>query len=74
MYGEDAVVSVFLNDASIETASATVSETDGSSVVFTARRTGSGIEVSSSDGRAFRARLGSTGDIVAAGDGTVLLG
>ena len=74
VYGEDAVVSVFLNDASIETASAAVSETDGSSVVFTARRTGAGIEVSSSDGRAFRARLGSTGDIVAAGDGTVLLG
>ena len=74
VYGEAAVVSVFLNDASIETASATVSETDGSSVVFTARRTGAGIEVSSSDGRAFRARLGSTGDIVAAGDGTVLLG
>jgi len=74
VYGEAAVVSVFLNDASIETASATVSEADGSSVVFTARRTGAGIEVSSSDGRAFRARLGSTGDIVAAGDGTVLLG
>jgi len=74
VYGEDAVASVFLNDASIETASATVSETDGSSVVFTARRTGAGIEVSSSDGRAFRARLGSTRGLGAAGGGANKLG
>lgn len=55
-YGKDALVSVFLDQG--DAAEAVVSEIGGSSVVFNARRTDDGIEVSSSDGRAFTARLG----------------
>lgn len=42
------------------------------SVVFSARKTADGVEVSSSDGRAFTARLG-FGEVVAASEGKVML-
>lgn len=71
VYGTDALVSVFLTD--VESAEAVVTEMDGSSVTFTARRTAAGVEVSSSDGRAFNARLGVDGEIVNAESGTVVL-
>ena len=69
-YGKDALVSVFLDQ--ISAAEVTVSEEDGGSVVFTARRMGERIEIASSDGRAFRARLG-FGAEVAAPDGRIVL-
>lgn len=69
-YGKDALVSVFLDQG--DAAEAVVSEIGGSSVVFNARRTDGGIEVSSSDGRAFTARLG-FGDIVDAPEGKAVL-
>jgi alpha-D-xyloside xylohydrolase len=73
-YGKDALVSVFLNGDSIDSASATVSEEDGSSVVFSASRGADGaVSVSSSDGREFRARLGITGETVASQGGRVVL-
>lgn len=68
-YGKDALVSVFLVRASLRSGG---SEIGGSSVVFNARRTDDGIEVSSSDGRAFTARLG-FGDIVDAPEGKAVL-
>ena len=71
VYGEDALVSVFVDDT--ESAKATVSEIDGSAVTFTAHRTPSGIKVTSSDGRPFRARLGAHGGIVEATNGNVTL-
>lgn len=55
-----------------DAAEAVVTETDGSSVVFSARKTADGVEVSSSDGRAFTARLG-FGEVVAASEGKVML-
>lgn len=71
-YGKDALVSVFLDAA--DTASATVSEVDGSSVEFSAERTASGsIEVRSSDGREFKARVGAKGDVVASVKGKAVL-
>ncbi|TPF96027.1 alpha-xylosidase [Bifidobacterium sp. UTBIF-78] len=71
VYGENAIVSAFLND--VETAEATVSEIDSSSVVFTARRTENGIEIKSSDGRPFKARLGGSGRVVEASRGAATL-
>lgn len=71
VYGENALVSVFVDD--VETAEAVITEIDGSAVTFTARRTPAGIEVASSDGRPFRARLGASGDIVDVPDGSVML-
>lgn len=69
-YGKDALVSVFLNDG--DDAKAVVTEMDGSTVVFSARKTDAGVEVSSSDGRGFTARLG-FGEAVTAPEGKVLL-
>ncbi|MBT1176534.1 alpha-xylosidase [Bifidobacterium callimiconis] len=87
-YGVDALVTVCLeeldgagvgaadgngaSDGMIETV---VTEMDGSSMTFTARHTDNGVEVRSSDGREFRARLGRGDDarIVASENGTVLL-
>ena len=69
-YGKDALVSVFLNDG--DDAKAVVTEMDGSTVVFSARKTDAGVEVSSSDGRGFTARLG-FGEAVIAPEGKVLL-
>lgn len=69
-YGKDALVSVFLDG--VYAAEAVVTETDGSSVTFSARRTADGVEVSSSDGRTFTARLG-FGETVAAPEGKVVL-
>lgn len=69
-YGKDALVSVFLNDG--DDAKAVVTEMDGSTVVFSARKTDDGVEVSSSDGRGFTARLG-FGEAVTAPEGKVLL-
>ena len=66
-YGKDALVSVFLEQ--ISAAEVTVSEEDGGSVVFTARRVGERIEIASSDGRAFRARLGFGAEVAALTDG-----
>ena len=71
-YGENALVSVFLTAA--DTAEAVVTEINGTSVTFAARRTDAGVEVTSSDCRAFRARLGVDGEIVTADDGVVVLG
>ena len=68
--GKDALVSVFLNDG--DDAKAVVTEMDGSTVVFSARKTDAGVEVSSSDGRGFTARLG-FGEAVTAPEGKVLL-
>lgn len=48
VYGENALVSVFVDE--VETADAVVTEIDGPAVTFTARRTPAGIEVASSDG------------------------
>ncbi|NEG55584.1 alpha-xylosidase [Bifidobacterium platyrrhinorum] len=81
-YGDHALVSVFLSDDAdgagadgVEgRAEARVTEIDGSSVTFTAVRTGDGgVEVRSSDGRAFAARLGSTGGIVESVGGVATL-
>lgn len=69
-YGKGALVSVFLNDGA--DAKAVVTEMDGSTVVFSARKTDAGVEVSSSDGRGFTARLG-FGEAVTAPEGKVLL-
>ena len=69
-YGKDALVSVFLDGT--DAAKAVVTEADGSSVAFSARKTANGVEVSSSDGRAFTARLG-FGEVVAASEGKVML-
>ena len=69
-YGKGALVSVFLNDGA--DAKAVVTEMDGSTVVFSARKTNAGVEVSSSDGRGFTARLG-FGEAVTAPEGKVLL-
>ncbi|MBS5401808.1 MAG: alpha-xylosidase [Bifidobacterium sp.] len=69
-YGKDALVSVFLDQ--VDMASATVEDEHGDSVVFSARRTAEGVEVTSSDGRAFHARLGA-GTVVDAPDGRVVL-
>ena len=69
-YGKDALVSVFLDGT--DAAEAVVTEADGSSVAFSARKTANGVEVSSSDGRAFTARLG-FGEVVAASEGRVML-
>ena len=69
-YGKDALVSVFLNDG--DDAKAVVTEMDGSTVVFSARKTDAGVEVSSSDGCGFTARLG-FGEAVTAPEGKVLL-
>ncbi len=69
-YGKDALISVFLDHD--DRAEAVVTETDGSSVTFTACRTPIGTEIVSSDGRAFTARLG-FGKIVAAQNGKVVL-
>lgn len=69
-YGKGALVSVFLNDGA--DAKAVVTEMDGSTVVFSARKTDAGVEVSSSDGRGFTARLG-FGEAVTALEGKVLL-
>lgn len=67
-YGVNSLVSVFLNDS--DAAKVTVNEIDGSSVCFSARKSEDGsIEVTSSDGREFSARLGSTGEIVASRGG-----
>lgn len=71
VYGENALVSVFVDE--VETADAVVTEIDGSAVTFTARRTPAGIEVASSDGRPFRARLGASGGIVDVPNGSVVL-
>jgi alpha-D-xyloside xylohydrolase len=71
VYGEHTLVSVFLDE--VASAHVVVSEIDGASVEFTARRTDRGVEVASSDGRAFSARLGSTGPVVQAQGGSVLL-
>ena len=49
-----------------------MTEMDGSTVVFSARKTDAGVEVSSSDGRGFTARLG-FGEAVTAPEGKVLL-
>ncbi len=69
-YGKDALVSVFLDGT--DAAKAVVTEADGSSVAFSARKTANGVEVSSSDGRAFTVRLG-FGEVVAASEGRVML-
>lgn len=69
-YGKGALVSVFLNDGA--DAKAVVTEMDGSTVVFSTRKTDAGVEVSSSDGRGFTARLG-FGEAVTAPEGKVLL-
>ncbi len=71
VYGENALVSVFVDE--VETADAVVTEIDGPAVTFTARRTPAGIEVASSDGRPFRARLGASGGIVDVPNGSVVL-
>ena len=71
VYGADALVSVFLADA--ESAEAVVTEIDGASVTFSARRTQAGVEVTSSDGRAFTARLGADGAIIESIDGSAML-
>lgn len=71
VYGENALVSVFVDE--VETADAVVTEIDGPAVTFTARRTPAGIEVASSDGRPFRARLGASGGIVEVPNGSVVL-
>lgn len=64
-YGRDALVSVFLDRG--EAARAVVVEEDGSSVTFEARRVGDDIEVVSSDGRPFRARLGFGAEVASSG-------
>lgn len=69
-YGKEALVSVFLDGT--DAAEAVVTEADGFSVTFSARKTANGVEVSSSDGRAFTARLG-FGEVVAASEGRVML-
>lgn len=69
-YGRDALVRVFLDQ--VESAEATVTETDGTTVVFSARRTAAGIEVTSSDGRDFTAADG-MGQPVASVDGKATL-
>ena len=52
-----------------------VSEEDGSSVVFSSSVLEDGrTEVTSSDGRDFRARLGVDGELVASTHGVVVLG
>lgn len=71
IYGENPLVSVFLEN--VVSAETTVTEIDGSAVVFTARRTETGVRISSSDQRPFRTRLGSTGDIIDADNGSILL-
>ena len=55
-YGTDSTVSVFL--AHDGRASATVTEEDGSSLVFQAERSGSTVTITSSDGREFTGCLG----------------
>ncbi|WP_018142548.1 alpha-xylosidase [Alloscardovia criceti] len=71
-YAKDALVSVFLDQ--VDAAEAQVSDPEHPAVVFTARKAADGsITVSSSDGRDFSARLGSTGDIVASQAGEVTL-
>ena len=72
-YGRDALVSVFVGDA--DNASATVSEVDGSQVTFTAQRVADSVQVSSSDGRDFQARIGCGDDarIVASENGCAIL-
>jgi alpha-D-xyloside xylohydrolase len=72
--GSDAVVSVFVNGADVTSATATVTEMDGSSVEFSASRAADGsVTVASSDGRDFRARLGINGSVVESQDGSVVL-
>jgi alpha-D-xyloside xylohydrolase len=75
-YGKEALVSVFLEgaDAADETC-AVVTEIDGSSIEFVARKVDDGkIEVSSSDGRDFSARAGIAGDVVKSQGGVAILG
>lgn len=55
-YGTDSTVSVFL--AQDGRASATVTEEDGSSLVFQAERSGNAVTITSSDGREFTGSLG----------------
>ncbi|QOL34918.1 alpha-xylosidase [Bifidobacterium lemurum] len=69
-YGKDALVRVFLDQ--VEAGEAVVTEVDGSSVTFTARKVDGGVEVSSSDGREFSAALG-MGEAVASTGGVARL-
>ncbi|MCI1832060.1 MAG: alpha-xylosidase [Bifidobacterium sp.] len=55
-YGENALVSVFMDE--VDHAHAQVVNSDGTQVGFQARRTAEGIHVESSDGREFRCRQG----------------
>ena len=67
-YGKDAVLAVFGKTQ------VRVSEEDGSSVVFSSRVLEDGrTEVTSSDGRDFRARLGVDGELVASTHGVAVL-
>ncbi|ERH31512.1 glycosyl hydrolase, family 31 [Alloscardovia omnicolens F0580] len=67
-YGKDAVLAVF-GEAQVR-----VSEEDGSSVAFSSRVLEDGrTEVTSSDGRDFRARLGVDGELVASTHGVAVL-
>ena len=75
-YGKEALVSVFLEGAdAADEARAVVTEIDGSSIEFVARKVDGGkIEVSSSDGRDFSARAGIAGDVVKSQGGVAVLG
>lgn len=65
-YGDGATVRVFLNQ--VDAAEAVVTDPNGASVTFAARRTAAGIEVTSSDGRDFAAAIG-MGEAVASNGG-----
>ncbi|MFC0265184.1 alpha-xylosidase [Alloscardovia macacae] len=71
-YGENALVSVFLEDG--EEAHAHVSEIDGTGVEFVARKDAEGrITVESSDGREFTARLTVSDELVKSSNGVAVL-
>ncbi len=56
----------------VDSVEVVVGETGGSSVVFSVRKTDTGVEIASSDGRAFTAHLG-FGETVEAPEGKVVI-